>query len=190
MRLWPGRQACTSVRASLGTPSLPSARTCSRAWEAPHLLGSASVDSGKAELTPELSNEEEAGGIEHQGSLPPPRPAPPRGRRAAGRPLLSWAIKAGCQPDELAILYGVLRAPADTVLVRAAGGMRSLMRVSIPASLHAHGVLVLLSLPSVPDGLVVRAPSGRLVGEEKLTGFAREARQVCEGEAEGPTDAH
>jgi hypothetical protein len=95
-------------------------------------------------------------------------------------------IHTGCQPHEYAILYGVLTAPGDTVLVRVSGSLRPLRRVRIPASLHAHGVLAYIALPSLPSELLVRTPAGRTILTEKLTRRAREARETCEGEAEGP----
>ena len=106
-----------------------------------------------------------------------PKPSPP----------FALKIGAGCRPHEYAILYGVLKARTDTVLVRSSGSFRSLRHVRIPASLHVHGVLVYIALPAVPSELLVRTPNGKTVFTEKLADRARNARETCEGEAEGPS---
>jgi hypothetical protein len=95
-------------------------------------------------------------------------------------------LRMGCQPHEYAILYGVLKAPTDTVLARSSGSLQSLRWVRIPASLHVHGVLVYIALSAVPSELLVRTPTGKTVFSEKLAGRARTAKETCEGEAEGP----
>jgi hypothetical protein len=110
---------------------------------------------------------------------------------AAGRhrrpPPFTLKRKTGCQPHEYAILYGVLKAPKDTVLVRLGGSgtLQPLRRARIPASLHIHGVLAYIALPAVPEELLVRDSSGKTVVATKLAAAGREARETCEGEAEG-----
>jgi len=96
-------------------------------------------------------------------------------------------MHTGCQPHEYAILYGLLRAPTDTVLARSPGSLQPLRRVRIPASLHVHGVLVYIALPALPNEVLVRTPTGKTVFTEKLARPAREARETCEGEAEAPS---
>jgi len=95
-------------------------------------------------------------------------------------------MKTGCQPHEYAILYGVLKAPTDTVLARSSGSLQPLQRVRIPASLHVRGVLAYIALPALPSEVLVRTPTGKTVLTENLANRAREAKETCEGEAEGP----
>jgi hypothetical protein len=95
-------------------------------------------------------------------------------------------METGCQPHEYAILYGILKAPTDTVLVRSSGSLQALRRVRIPASLQVHGVLAYIALPAMPSELLVRTPAGKTIFIEKLAGRARNVKETCEGEAEGP----
>jgi hypothetical protein len=96
-------------------------------------------------------------------------------------------IRKGCQPHEYAILYGLLKSPRDIVLARTAGALRPLHHVRMPASLHAHGVLVYIALSQVPSEVLVRTPSGKTVFTEHLARLARETAETCEGEAEDPS---
>jgi hypothetical protein len=91
----------------------------------------------------------------------------------------------GCQPHEYAILYGILKAPTDTVLARSSGSLQPFRRVRIPASLHVHGLLAYIALPALPSEVLVRTPTGKTVFTENLARSAREAKETCEGEAEG-----
>jgi hypothetical protein len=95
-------------------------------------------------------------------------------------------MQEGCMPSEYAIVFGVLSAPRDTVLVRSGGALRPLTKVRIPGSLHVKGVLAYIALPGVPSEVIVRSPSGESIATERLAGQTREARETCEGEAEGP----
>jgi hypothetical protein len=95
-------------------------------------------------------------------------------------------MSTGCLPHEYAILFGVLRAPADTVLARSSGSLQPFQRARIPAGLHVHGVLAYIPLAAVPSEVLVRTPTGKTVLTENLTDRAREAKETCEGEAEGP----
>jgi hypothetical protein len=101
-------------------------------------------------------------------------------------PAFVLKMRTGCQPHEYAILYGVLKAPTDTVLARSSGSLQPLRRVHIPASLHVHGVLAYIALPAVPSELLVRTHTGKTIFTEKLAGRALTAKETCEGEAEGP----
>lgn len=98
---------------------------------------------------------------------------------------LDSKVSAGCHPHEYSIFYGLLKNPRDTVLAKLAGKLVPLSRVSIPASLHAGGVLVYLASEGRPETVVVRAPSGAVVTSEDLSRLAREGRETCEGESEG-----
>ena len=94
-------------------------------------------------------------------------------------------MTTGCEPRAYAILFGVLSAPADTVLARSSGSLQPFQRVRIPASLHVRGVLAYIPLAAVPSEVLVRTPAGTTVLTENLAHRAREARETCEGEAEG-----
>ena len=52
--------------------------------------------------------------------------------------------------------------------------------------LHVQGVLAYIALPAVPTEVIVRSPSGKAVFTERLGREAREEKEFCEGEAEGP----
>jgi hypothetical protein len=101
------------------------------------------------------------------------------------RPLES-EVSTGCHPHEYSIFYGLLKPQRDTVLAKVAGKLVPLLRVRIPASLHAGGVLVYLASESQPEEVVVRSPSGKVVMSEDLSRAASEGRETCEGESEGP----
>jgi hypothetical protein len=109
------------------------------------------------------------------------------GESASGeRPkLFTWALYEGCKPQQYAIVYGLLKAPRDTVLARTSGVLHPLHRVAIPAHLHAGGVLVYAAAGTVPSELILRSPSGRTIVTEKLGRLGAEATETCEGEAEG-----
>lgn len=108
------------------------------------------------------------------GSIPVRRTAP-----------LDSEISAGCHPHEYSIFYGLLKQPRDTVLAKIAGKLVPVLRVHIPSSLHAGGLLVYLASASRPEELLVRSPSGKIVMNEDLSRVAREGRETCEGESEG-----
>lgn len=111
----------------------------------------------------------------------------PGGGRGSSR--FSPQMKTSCEPHEYAIMYGLLKSPRDTVLARVAGVLQPLRHVTIPASLHAGGVLAYIVLPSVPTELVVRTPAGKTVETENLTKLARDTAEKCQGESEGPAPA-
>lgn len=104
------------------------------------------------------------------------------------RPLqgyLESKVSTGCWPHEYAILFGLLEKPHDTVLAKVSGTLLALNSIPIPASVHAHGVLVYLASASQPEEIVVRSPSGSVVASEDLHAYATEQRETCEGESEG-----
>ena len=72
------------------------------------------------------------------------------------------------------------------MLVKIAGRLQPLKRVRVPTSLHAAGVLVYTTLRVVPEELIVRSPSGKIVQSKNLRGEAKETMETCEGESEGP----
>jgi hypothetical protein len=98
---------------------------------------------------------------------------------------LDSETSAGCHPHEYSIFYGLLKQPRDTVLAKIAGKLVPVLRVRIPSSLHAGGLLVYLASVSRPEELMVRSPSGKIVASEDLSRAASEGRETCEGESEG-----
>lgn len=146
---------------------------------------SSTISATHFELSVEVAAEEEggdlisgAGGIALIGSSvggpPTPKSSP-----------FVLQMSTGCLPHEYAILFGVLRAPADTVLARSSGSLQPFQRVRIPAGLHVRGELAYIPLPAVPSEVLVRTPIGKTVLTENLAHRAREAKETCEGEAEG-----
>jgi hypothetical protein len=55
-----------------------------------------------------------------------------------------------------------------------------------PYGHDARGVLAYIALPALPSDVIVRSPKGKTVAVERFAGQARDARETCEGEAEGP----
>jgi hypothetical protein len=94
-------------------------------------------------------------------------------------------VSAACYPGEYSIFYGLLRQPRDTVQAKIAGKLVPVLRVRVPSSLHAGGLLVYLASVSRPEELLVRSPSGKVLMYEDLSRVAREGRETCEGESEG-----
>ncbi|MGN6373316.1 MAG: hypothetical protein ACTHM1_10050 [Solirubrobacteraceae bacterium] len=101
-------------------------------------------------------------------------------------PPLDSEVSAACRPHEYSIFYGLLKQSHDTVLAKFAGKLVPVRRVPIPRSLHADGLLVYLASVSQPEEVLVRSPSGKILLNEDLSGAAREGRETCEGESEGP----
>ncbi len=91
---------------------------------------------------------------------------------------------SGCLPEPYAIIYGLLRAPGDTVLARVSGTLVPLRKVAIPARLHPGGVLVYGAFTPLPTELLVRNQSGKTVDRENLGEAAKSDTEMCEGEAE------
>ena len=98
---------------------------------------------------------------------------------------LEFQIEAGCKPHPYTILYSLLRQPGDTVLSRTGTTITPWRTVPIPADLHAGGVLVYTVLAEPPEEITLRAPDGHTVVGKTLNPLAIEARETCEGEAEG-----
>jgi hypothetical protein len=98
---------------------------------------------------------------------------------------LDSEISASCHPHEYSIFYGLLKQPRDTVLVKIAGKLVAALRIRIPSSLHAGGLLVYLASVSQPEQILVRSPSGKILMNEERSRAASEGRETCEGESEG-----
>jgi hypothetical protein len=93
---------------------------------------------------------------------------------------------SGCQPQPYVIIYGLLKAPDDSVLARVSGTLVPLRKVVIPAQLHAGGVLAYGELSPLPTEVLVRDASGRTIDRANLAEAAKSDTETCEGEAEGP----
>ncbi len=93
---------------------------------------------------------------------------------------------SGCQPQPHVIVYGLLKAPDDSVLARVSGTLVPLRKVVIPAHLHAGGVLAYGELSPLPTELLVRDAHGRTIDRANLAEEAKSDTETCEGEAEGP----
>ncbi len=102
---------------------------------------------------------------------------------------LDSEVTASCHPHEYSIFYGLLEQPRDTVLAKIAGKLVPVLRVRLPRSLHAGGLLVYLASVTRPEQILVRSPSGKTVMNEDLSRAASEGRETCEGESEGPGPA-
>ncbi len=104
---------------------------------------------------------------------------------AAGKRALSPYASSGCQPQPYAIIYGLLKAPGDTVLAQVGTKLVPLREVPIPRRLHAGGVLVYGEFSSIPSELLIRSPSGTAIASKDLSEAAISGTETCEGEAEG-----
>jgi hypothetical protein len=101
-------------------------------------------------------------------------PGPPPGGNGGGSfnpsespGVLVWNYFVACAPP-YALAYGLLRAPSDSVRAREGHRTTVLRHVSIPAVLHAGGVLVYASLAGPPSELIVRRPDGKRVLDDNL----------------------
>lgn len=99
---------------------------------------------------------------------------------------LDSEVSAACHPHEYSIFYGLLKQPRDTVLAKIAGKLVPVLSVRIPSSLHTGGSLVYLASVSQPEEILVRSPNGKTLMNEDRSRTAREGRETCEGESEGP----
>lgn len=90
----------------------------------------------------------------------------------------------GCEPQPYAIVYGLLKAPRDTVLARVSGKLVPLRKVAIPARLHAGGVLAYGAFSPLPSELLVRGADGKIIAREDRNEAAKSDTETCEGEAE------
>jgi hypothetical protein len=82
--------------------------------------------------------------------------------------VLAWSYGGPCGPHPSVLVYGLLRAPSDSVRVREGHRTIVLRHAPIPAVLHAGGVLVYASMAGWPSELIVRRPDGKRVLDEKL----------------------
>jgi hypothetical protein len=106
------------------------------------------------------------------------------GSEPGSRGPLKLETETGCPPRGYALLFGLLKAPEDTILAKTRGHSEPFRIVHPPASAHLHGVLAYLALPGLPDEVIVRSPEGKIVLRKSYRRQAREVRETCEGEAE------
>ncbi len=106
--------------------------------------------------------------------------------RAHGGPrLFRWKLSHRCPPHEHAILYGVLKHPAASVLARTATGEVALREVPIPARLHAGGRARLRRpRPRCRRNSIYRDTHGHTLRRESLARQARAEAEFCEGYGE------
>jgi hypothetical protein len=104
---------------------------------------------------------------------------------SGGPPLFSPEESTGCSPHPYDIIYGLLKDPRDTVLVRSAGKLTALRKVRIPAELRAEGVLAYGAFSAAPSELIVRGPHGRTLSHESRTEGEGLGLEQCETESEG-----
>jgi len=135
------------------------------------------------ELKLEVSKEESFfGGGRGEDFLPEGEVIP--GASVRARRAFAPRASSDCQPQPYAIVYGLLKAPNDTVLAQVSGRLVPLRKVLVPARLHAGGVLAYGAFSPLPTALLVRDARGRTIGREDLAQNARSVTETCEGEAE------
>ncbi|MHB1859184.1 MAG: hypothetical protein ACYCUM_03570 [Solirubrobacteraceae bacterium] len=78
-----------------------------------------------------------------------------------------------------ALVFGMLRAPRDSVTARTRATTVRFKKVKLPASLHADGALVYALLPPGNTEVVTRAPGGQVRTTEYAHG--RNDRMHCGG---------
>lgn len=133
------------------------------------------------ELKLEVSNEEELSGNGGGGFV---EVRIEEGVNARGRRAFEPKSSSGCQPQPYVIIYGLLEAPRDTVLVRVSGSLVPLRTVAIPTRLHAGGALAYGAFSPIPTELLIRDASGKTVSRQDLSEAAKFNIETCEGEAE------
>jgi hypothetical protein len=95
---------------------------------------------------------------------------------SAGRStVLDMAARHGCagvrqHEHPYAFAYGLLRGVKDVVSDRTNGRTIGLKTAPIPGRMHREGVLVYGLLPPGSNDVVVRAPGGRIVSQERRAG--------------------
>jgi hypothetical protein len=72
-------------------------------------------------------------------------------------------VVQGCQVHPFAVIYGPLDNSGDSLFVQTPHGTVRLPEAAIPQSLRMDGRFFYGATPSMPSGLSVRTPSGRIV---------------------------
>ena len=100
--------------------------------------------------------------------------APPGGGGGASfnpsqsRGVLAFTFMTVCDHHPYAVVFGLLRATSDKVVVRRGHGATVLQHVLIPRALHARGVLVYAPLGGPPSELIVGQPDGKRVLDQRF----------------------
>jgi hypothetical protein len=81
-------------------------------------------------------------------------------------------------------VYGILRAPGDSVLARTPSGLVQLTKVPISAHLQSGGPLAYGVFAALPSELIVRRSDGTVLYAESLAKQGREQTEFCEGYGE------
>jgi hypothetical protein len=100
--------------------------------------------------------------------------------------LFTRAFWTKCSPVQYEIVCGVLKQPADRMVARVGADTVALSTASIPARLHAGGVLVYGIFTTPPEVLVLENPEGKTIAAENLAAFGKEETEYCEGLDEEP----
>jgi hypothetical protein len=80
---------------------------------------------------------------------------------------LEWGTQSGCAGHPFVIVYGLLKAPADSVFIRVSGKLVELRKASLPASLHTGGLLVYGTSSRSVSGLLTETNTGRMTVHEQ-----------------------
>lgn len=81
---------------------------------------------------------------------------------------LAYTALVACSPRPYAVVFGLLRAPSDVVVVRHGKATTVLTHAPIPPALKAQGVLAYERLGGPPSELILRRPDGRRLRDDKL----------------------
>lgn len=95
-----------------------------------------------------------------------------------------WSVGYECPPHEFSVVYGILAAPGDSVLVRTPEGLVPLTKVAIAAKFHSEGPLVYGAFTTLPSELVVRRRNGSILYTESLVAKGKEDAEFCAGYSE------
>ena len=95
--------------------------------------------------------------------------------------VLEFTTYDGCYPVDFHIVYGILKAPADTIVAHADGKTEPLEQAKLPGSLHSQGVLVYGVFTSTIESIVVSTPGGQDVDVESLSQATLKQHEYCEG---------
>jgi hypothetical protein len=101
-------------------------------------------------------------------TFPNPRRLTVRSSTLRPLPPLEWDVRRLCSPYPYAVVYGLLHAEKDEVLVRSAGKLRVLHSVAPPGYVHLHAAVIYGFVGSHASELLVRTPQGTTVVDEKL----------------------
>lgn len=91
--------------------------------------------------------------------------------RPEGHAPLAWTFDGQCPAagkNATVIVYGLLRAPADTAFVYAAHAPHRMRTAAIPARFRAGGVAAYAWLGEPPERILVRTPAGKIAMDERL----------------------